>query len=338
MSIEAIDWRAVVDEAIRRRKDEGLSQRDLAGLAGVSVPTVNSFEKGDTNLRFDRVVAILDAVGLFLHPGESDSLQAFVHAGRRRWNELVDGLPEPHPSRQPFGSSEQAYALGGVSVHPTLSDLRDILANAPATSGWPPFWVSSRAALRPVIREGLVECWLGRPDAERVFSDAAHQDFWQVGRGGKAYIKRGYQEDGPDLQPGTVFDVTLPIWRTAEVLLHAAWLAGELGSSKGDRMRFSARYTGLAGRRLFAWAKPLLTGFLSLGEAAHARTDSVDLEANPTVDDIERNLSDVVRIAIAPLYERFDGFQVPSDLVAGQIAELKAFRDSEAGDNRRRRH
>ena len=33
-----IDWHATVDEAIRRRKEEGLSQRSLAALAGVSLP------------------------------------------------------------------------------------------------------------------------------------------------------------------------------------------------------------------------------------------------------------------------------------------------------------
>lgn len=72
-----IDWRQVVDEAIRRRKADGLTQRDLAALAGVSLPTVNQFEQGEINLRFERVVAILDAVGLFVQPGRSDSLQSF---------------------------------------------------------------------------------------------------------------------------------------------------------------------------------------------------------------------------------------------------------------------
>jgi transcriptional regulator with XRE-family HTH domain len=320
-----IDWRAVVDEAIRRRKQDGLSQRDLAALAGVSVPTVNSFEKGDTNLRFDRVVAILDAVGLFLHPGESDSLQAFVHSARRRWSELVAELPEDDPSRQPHGHSEQAYAIEGQPLQPSLSDLREILTRAPANSGWPPFWVPTRASIRPTVRDGLVECWLGRPEADRAFADAAHSDFWQVSRGGKAYLQRGYQEDGPDLQPGTIFDVTLPIWRTAEVLIHAAWLARELGAAGKDKIRFSARYTGLAGRRLHAWAKPLLGTALWLGETATARTDTADLETVPTLEEIERELPSLVKQTLAPLYERFDGFEVPSDLVANQIEELRAF-------------
>lgn len=80
-----IDWRAVVDEAIRRRKREGLSQRTLAELAGVSPPTVNAFEQGDTNLRFAGIVAILQALGLFIHAGDADALETFVYDARRRW-------------------------------------------------------------------------------------------------------------------------------------------------------------------------------------------------------------------------------------------------------------
>jgi transcriptional regulator with XRE-family HTH domain len=323
-----IDWQAVVDEAIRRRKQDGLSQRDLAALAGVSVPTVNSFEKGETSLRFDRVVAILDALGLFLHPGESDSLQAFTHSARRRWGELVAGLADDDPSRQPFGHSEQAYAFEGEQLQPSLNELRDTLGRAPASSGWPPFWVATRSSLRPIIRDGLIECWLGRPDVDRAFTDAAHSDFWQVSRGGKAYLQRGYQEDGPDLQPGTIFDVTLPIWRTAEVLIHASWLARELGAAPNDRIRFVARYTGLAGRRLFAWAKPLLGAGLGLVESDRARTDSVDLENIPTIEEIEREIEQVIQRTLTPLYERFDGFEAASDFIASQIEELRAFQKS----------
>ncbi len=323
-----IDWRAVVDEAIRRRKAERLSQRDLAALAGVSVPTVNSFEKGDTSLRFDRVVAILDALGLFLHPGESDSLHAFTHSARRRWSGLVADLPDTEPSRQPFGHSEQAYAIEGQVLQPSLNDLRDILSKAPATSGWPPFWVPIRPSLRPTIREGAVECWLGRPGVERAFTGAAHSDFWQVSRAGKAYLQRGYQEDGPDLQPGTFFDVTLPIWRTAEVLIHAAWLARKLDSAVSDNVRLTARYTGLSGRRLLSWTKPLLAVGLHDGDPARARTDTVDLETTATLNEIERSIEQVIERTLTPLYERFDGFRPPSDLIAHQIAELRASKAS----------
>jgi transcriptional regulator with XRE-family HTH domain len=327
-----IDWRAVVDEAIRRRKEEGLSQRALAALAGVSVPTVNAFEQGEIRLRFERVVAILDALGLFIQPGPPDSLNAFIHGARRRWEELVRELPHDHPSRQPLGHSEQAYAIEGVDQPPPLSKLRDTLAQAPRTSGWTPFWVPSRDGLKPIVRDGVVECWLGRPDVDRHFNDAAHSDFWQVSREGQAYLQRGYQEDGHDLEPGTIFDVTLPIWRTGEVLLHAAWLARELGAPDETNIRFVARYTGLAGRELIAWAKPLLRHIVD--DRRRARSPQADLATAATLHEIEDNLETVVGDVVGPLYERFDGYELPVELVAEQLSELRRNIASTAGGRR----
>jgi len=330
-----IDWRAVVDEAVRRRKADGLSQRDLAALAGVSAPTVNQFEQGEINLRFERVVAILDALGLFLQPGRSDNLQSFAHAARQRWEKLVANLPPDSPSRQPFGHSQQAYSLELHDPSPSLSRLRETLARAPHTSGWPPFWVPAREPLKPVIRDGVIECWLGKPEVDRMFPDAAHTDFWQIGRGGSAYLQRGYQEDGPDLQPGTIFDVTLPIWRTGEVLLHAAWLAREFSGSSGQKIRFSAKYTGLAGRELFSWAKPLI--HIGLPQQYRARTDAVDLNIDTTVLEVEENLHSPVSRALSPLYEQFGGFGLPPQLVVSQIEELLQEVSRREGDGRKAR-
>jgi transcriptional regulator with XRE-family HTH domain len=315
-----LDWRLVVDEAVRRRKEEGYTQRSLAALAGVSVPTVNAFEQGQINLRFERVVAILDALGLFVQSGRTDSLQSFVYDARARWKALVEDLPEDSPARQPQGHSEQAYAIEGIENLPTLSRLREILAKAPKTSGWTPFWVPTKEGIKPAIREGLIECWLGKADADRVFTDAAHSDFWQVSRDGTAYLQRGYQEDGPDFEPSTIFDLTLPIWRTSEVLLHAAWFARELGCGESTKIRFIGRYVGLAGRELFAWAKPLLR--LALDERHRARSDSVDLATTVSVADIEERLAPVVEEVLRPLYERFDGYDPPSDLFSGQITDI----------------
>ncbi len=316
-----IDWRAVVDEAVRRRKQEGLTQAALATLAGVSRPTLVAFEQGEINLRFERVIAILDALGLFVQPGRSDSLQSFVHEARNRFKELVAKLDDDHPSVQSLGHSEQAYAIDGVEDPPTLTRLKEILARAPKTSGWTPFWVPTKESIKPSIHDGLLECWLGRPEADRVFSDTAHSDFWRIARDGTAYLRRGYQEDGRDLDAGTFFDLTLPIWRTAEVLLHAAWLAGQLGASPKGQIRFFGRYTGLAGRELISWSKPTLR--LPLDERRRARSDSVDLNAVTSAVEIEQDLEQVVGTIVRPLYERFDGFEPSGALIAGQVGEFR---------------
>lgn len=59
-----VNWSALVAEAIRRRKAEHLSQRDLAALAGVSLPTVVKFEKGRGEIIVAKALAILRVLGL----------------------------------------------------------------------------------------------------------------------------------------------------------------------------------------------------------------------------------------------------------------------------------
>ena len=59
-----LNWPAIVQEALRRRQAEKLSQRALAAIAGVSHPTVVKFEKGDITIKLRSAFAILDALGM----------------------------------------------------------------------------------------------------------------------------------------------------------------------------------------------------------------------------------------------------------------------------------
>lgn len=320
-----LDWRELVDEAVRRRKAEGHTQRSLAALAGVSVPTLISFERGDIRLRLEKVFDILDALGLIVIPGAPESFPTFVHAARKRWEELIEPLPDDHPSRQPLGHAEHAYSIESLEDELTLKHLRGVLADLPKASGWTPFWVPTKESLRPVTRDGLIECWLGKPDVERIFADAAHADFWQVRPDLKAYLQRGYEEDGPsNLEPGTIFDLTLPVWRTAELLLHAKNLNEALEGDPQSTIRYSARYTGLEGRELLPWASPRLRH--SLFERCLSRSARVDLAIETTAEDIDQDLETIVRDCLAPLYERFDGFEATPDFIATQIAEFRRSR------------
>ena len=66
-------WRSVVEQAIKIRKDEGLTQRDLAALAGVTQPTIVKFEKGSTMIRVESALAILGALGLAERDGPTSA-------------------------------------------------------------------------------------------------------------------------------------------------------------------------------------------------------------------------------------------------------------------------
>ena len=323
---EPLDWRALVAEAVRRRKAEGLTQKALAALAEVSAPTVIAFERGETSLRLDKALDILRVVGLaaaFDHRNDQD---AFVVAARERWQALVALLPPDASARHPLGFAAYDYEL----VSPTLErhaprrfiqTLREAVVRL---TGWPPFWVPAREATGPTIVEGVVECWLGRPDADRVFDDPAHTDFWRALPGGRLYLQRGYQEDGPDIhEPGAIIDLTLPVRRAGEVLTHAASLARHLSPSGpgGVEVRARVLYTGLAGRELVSWANPLRRGGTP---ARHrARTDEVTCKVETSVEEIDTELANAVGRWLTPLYDRFD-FELTDEFVAQEIDDMRS--------------
>jgi transcriptional regulator with XRE-family HTH domain len=59
-----LDWPGLVQEAVSRRKEQGLTQKQLAVLADVSGPTVNRFERQQGNITLKSAFAILHMLGL----------------------------------------------------------------------------------------------------------------------------------------------------------------------------------------------------------------------------------------------------------------------------------
>ena len=59
-----LDWQGLVEEAVRRRKEQKLSQKKLAVLAGVSGPTVNAFEQQRTTITLESALKILRCLGM----------------------------------------------------------------------------------------------------------------------------------------------------------------------------------------------------------------------------------------------------------------------------------
>jgi|CXWL01.1.fsa_nt_gi transcriptional regulator with XRE-family HTH domain len=59
-----LDWKSLVEEAIRRRKEQKLTQKKLAVLAGVSGPTVNAFEHQRTSITLESALKILKCLGM----------------------------------------------------------------------------------------------------------------------------------------------------------------------------------------------------------------------------------------------------------------------------------
>jgi transcriptional regulator with XRE-family HTH domain len=59
-----LNWKYLVKEAVKRRKEQKLTQEQLSVLAGVSKPTLNNFEQGKTTIKIESAIKILNILGL----------------------------------------------------------------------------------------------------------------------------------------------------------------------------------------------------------------------------------------------------------------------------------
>jgi transcriptional regulator with XRE-family HTH domain len=323
--VAPLAWQRIVEEALRRRKAEGLTQKDHSALAGVSHPTMAAFERGETTLTLAKALDILRVVGLVDEPAEGDTQSRFVRGAYERWRQLTAGLPSDSPARFPNGSYRIDYWLEGDLKTPELRAFEGVLQKAVVRkTGWPPFWLPTRKDIQPREIDGVIECWLAPQgsDIERGFSDPAHCDFWRGAPSGRMFLIRGYQEDGNETFPaGTILDTTLPLWRMGEVLLHAERLASLLRKQPDSpvTIHFRSIFTGLGGRVLRSWANPL-SDMLIEGHAA--RSDEAVLELKLSADNVEGRLSEHLFPLLGSLFDRFGIAGLSINRVEAEVQRL----------------
>jgi hypothetical protein len=255
-------------------------------------------------------------------PGVVDEFSAFIRGAQGRWNQLVAEVPAGirMPSILPNGHCQIALSLVNGDHAPTLIELNRRLAAARRIklTGWDPFILVPVPGLEPYAHEDFIEAWVGRPiDEQAMNQEPAHCDFWRVSRVGQLYTIRGYKEDHIEgLQSGTRMDITTPIWRIAETLLFSSRLAEVFDGT--TQILIWSQFSGLQGRALTS-----LHGRHRLFDDRVSRTDVVTLEGRAEPDQIQDNLAEVLLPLLAPLYERFDFFDLPARLVEEEINRLR---------------
>jgi hypothetical protein len=253
-------------------------------------------------------------------PDSAARLEQWQAASIARWHDVTAALPPNHPARFPRGWYSVSYLVEGVEL--SMQELREALHSADRTrlTGWSVWWLPTRQEIAPYIYENNIECWLGENNSP----DAAHSDFWRASTGGQLFLIRGYIEDAlserrgaPRVEPGTAFDLTLPVWRIGECLLHAARFAAAAGRP-GASISVRVEWTGLAGRTL-----TVLQGTRWLFDDHVARGNSrVSHITVPAEKITAAQLPEIVKELVQPLFLMFGFFEPPEGLYAEELGRM----------------
>ncbi len=213
---------------------------------------------------------------------------------------------------QKYGYYAATFVLAPAH-QPTMAQLKDwMLSDAPRYTGWPPFWWPTRAQIAPqVIDQDTYECL--HDGTGRV----GHIERWRASRTGSFTIVRAYDSDYED-DPGRWFELTLPAWRIAELILYSGRMAKQFGASTVD---FTVRYEGLAGRVLRTRASP---NRLLIGDYT-TRAKQYERRVSLAADDIEIGVVEMTDNLIRALFELFQ-FTLPASLCEQEISRMKSNR------------
>jgi hypothetical protein len=254
-----------------------------------------------------------------LEEDTTKKLGDWIQKSKIRWQSLVaEKLAEEKPSRYSNGIWTVGYLIAGEFDPQTLSSFLNTLRNIQGReTGWPPWWVPNRGEIAPYPQDGFIECWLG---IGGILGAPAESDFWRASPKGMMFLLRGYQEDSypGKLVPGTTFDLTLPVWRVAECLLHAERLTKAL-TEQSASVIFRVTWEGLSGRILRAWANPRRI----LRDGGKSRQDSVTSEIIVSADRISTSLPEIIKKITQPLYEIFDFFTPPPKMIEEELSDMR---------------
>lgn len=214
-----------------------------------------------------------------------------------------------------YGYWTASYVLVNSRNRPKLPELLDAMrSRVGRETGWPVWLLPDGMGIKPKPVDGAIECLL----AHREDDKPSDSDFWLASPEGKFFLLRGYQEDDrrEGLEPGRWFDITLPVWRTGECLLHARRMADYFGA---ERIACRFQWDGLAGRELFSWNRER-----SMPTVRTSAQSSVSTVLEMATSEIDADLEALVRESVEPLFAVFDFFQPTESLYEQELKKMRA--------------
>ena len=254
-------------------------------------------------------------------PEAADQLAQWDEKSIRRWRELLNNFPADSHVRMPYGHYRVSAFVEGASLD--IPQLREAIVRADQRlTGWEPWWWPTRNGIKPYVHdENTIDCHI----AERhLHADAARSDFWRASTTGQLFIVRGYPEDSlearlPDASaPGTVFDLTYPIWKIGECLLFIQRFAAEIGAEEST-VSIRCQWSGLKERELAALFNPRR----GLYHVYKTQTNEYTSEVTVPVPRISGALPEIVRDLVNPLYALFDFFEPPAAIYSEELTRMQ---------------
>lgn len=284
----AAEWRELIDRCVMAGRDTLLDaiRGIMTGVSGASDP---------------------------VEPSAIAKLEAWAQEGMQRWEAILPHTPTGSLVRPP-GHYQVAYRLTPGPLPLATPQLLAAIGRATTRfTGWPPWWVPTRDGIRPYVNNGAIECNLAEGGGI-----TAHSDFWRVSPSGEALLIRGYKEDEIPhrYKPGTVFDLTVPIWRVGDCLMQAAAFAAAVGVPDAE-LNFMVQWRGLAGRELVH-----VEGTRFIHEGRICRQDAFDHTMSAVASAIPEQLPELVFGFMAPLYGLFDFLELPKALVDEELKKM----------------
>jgi len=170
--------------------------------------------------------------------------------------------------------------------------------------------------IAPYLYDGKIECTMAHGGQ----AGPGHADFWRATPEGQFFLLRGFQEDarGEGHEPGTTLELTTPVWRMGEILLHAASMARQF-EVPDAKVVFCVRWTRIGGRTLVSHANHLWYDL----EDYSARQDVFQNQITIQADQIADALPETVDQLLRPLYALFNFFDPPQAFVANELARMR---------------
>lgn len=248
----------------------------------------------------------------------TDRIWRWCEASEARWQDITNTFPEGASARLSHGH----YAVGYQLIHDDLKPIMGpalldrLRAGVVRYTGWPPFWVPQVQDIAPYPYDDKIECTMARGGQ----SDPGHADFWRATPEGQFFLLRGFQEDAREegREPGTTLELTTPVWRMGEILLHAASMAKQF-EVPDAKVVFCVRWAGLRGRMLVSHANRHWDDLENFSAHQDVFRNQIIIQA----DQIADALPEIVDPLLRPFYALFNFFDPPQAFVANELARMR---------------